>query len=237
MSSSPDPTRPSPILETTGGDFRLQDYVLRHEGSEWTVWHVGAVLTWDDEQKVIRQETNRLPYGVALWPSALALAHDVASRGRLWSGSSVLEIGAGAGLPGIVAASFGAQVTQTDRDELALLLCRRNVERNQQVVRQELQDWAAWTLDEQFDWIIGADVLYGESLHPQLAQILTSCLKPGGQALLSDPFRSPSLRFFESLEAQGWRVTFDEWQIGETDDPRPVGVFQLTPPHQAKPTD
>ncbi|WP_422931676.1 methyltransferase [Singulisphaera sp. PoT] len=47
-----------------------------------------------------------------------------------FAGRRILELGAGTGLPGIVAASFGARVMQSDRDELALHLCRRNGERN-----------------------------------------------------------------------------------------------------------
>ena len=49
-------------------------------------------------------------YGVTLWPSAIALAHDLAARGNRLRDLRVLELGAGTGLPGIVAASFGARV-------------------------------------------------------------------------------------------------------------------------------
>ena len=51
----------------------------------------------------------------------------------------------------------------------------------------------------------------------------------GGRVLLSDPFRAPSLRLLEALEAGGWRITMTKWSIGEGEDRQQVGVFDLTP--------
>src|SRR4051794_23686106 len=118
------------VLDTSAGRFPLYEYRLRQGGREWTALHTGAVLTEADESRLIGVKADRLPYGVALWPSSLALAHEVATRPESFRGRGVLELGAGTGLPGIVAASLGARVVQTDRDELALHLCRRNGERN-----------------------------------------------------------------------------------------------------------
>ena len=110
------------LLRTTAGDFDLQEYRLRLAGREWAIAHTGAMLTHHDEQKFFKELRDTLPYGVALWPSSIALAHEVASRAEEMRGARVLELGAGTGLPGIVAASLGARVVQTDRDALAMLL-------------------------------------------------------------------------------------------------------------------
>lgn len=212
-------------LDTSAGEFELQDCRIRHGGREWTVLHTGAVLNQMDESRVIGERDNRLPYGVSLWPSAIALAQEVASRDL--RGRPILELGAGTGLPGIVAATLGGRVVQTDRDELAMFLCKRNGERNGVAVEYRLADWTVWDDVGRYDWIIGADILYGESLHPQLRRIFETNLTPGGRILLSDPFRSMSLRFLEALEADGWQVSFSKWEVG---DERPVGVFELMPP-------
>src|SRR4051812_18929385 len=116
-----DPTGRDHVLDTTGGGFSLQEYPPRRGGREWAILHTRAVLPPADEARVIEPQDARLPYGVALWPSAIALAHEVASRPEDFRGRSVLELGAGTGLPGIVAASLGGRVVQTDRDQLALL--------------------------------------------------------------------------------------------------------------------
>ena len=116
-------TGPGEVLDTSAGEFPLHEYRLRHGGRVWTVLNTGAVLSYEEEARIIGAEVDRLPYGVALWPAAIALAHEVAARPlHAFRGRSVLELGAGTGLPGIVAASSGGRVVQTDRDELALAL-------------------------------------------------------------------------------------------------------------------
>ena len=131
----------SETLDTSAGEFELQECRISHGGREWSVLHTGAVLSPTDETRVIGAKDTKLPYGVALWPSAIALAQEIATRELR---GKVLELGAGTGLPGIVAASLGAQVMQTDRNELAMALCKRNGERNGVAVEYRLADWTRW---------------------------------------------------------------------------------------------
>ena len=222
------------LLRTTTGEFPLHDFRLRLAGREWTVLHTGAVLTHEDESRFFRELIDVLPYGVALWPAAIALAHDVASRPEAFREKRVLELGAGTGLPGIVAASLGGRVVQTDRHEVPMAVCRRNGERNGVgEIEYRIADWTSWDDDRQYDWILGSDVLYGEGLHPHLRGIFETSLAPGGRVLLSDPFRATSLRLLEALEAEGWTIGLTKWTVGEELAPRPIGVFELTPPAAA----
>jgi hypothetical protein len=48
--------------------------------------------------------------------------------------------------------------------------------------------------------------------------------------LLSDHFRSVSLGLLEAMEANGWTIALSEWSVGEEVAPRPIGLFELTPP-------
>ena len=222
------------VLATAAGEVPLAEYRLKLAGRSWGVLHTEAVLSHDDEQRFLREQRDRLPYGVVLWPAAVALAHEVAARADEFRGRRVLELGAGTGLPGIVAASLGARVVQSDRHELALAVCRRNGARNGvPEVDYRLADWTAWNDAERYDWIVGSDVLYGETTHPHLRRIFAGNLAPGGRVLLADPFRAVSLRLLEALEADGWAVAMSKWTVGEDAAgvaPRPVGVFELTPP-------
>ena len=222
---------PQRMLQTESGDFVLQEYNLREAGRAWTILHTGAILSRADESHFLGELTDRLPYGVALWPAAIALAHEMVARADTINGKRILELGAGTGLAGIVAASLGGQVVQTDRNELALSVCRRNGERNGiRSIDYRLADWLAWEETERYDWIIGSDILYGEMMHPALRQIFAANLAPGGRILIADPFRAVSFKLLEELEADGWTVAVSKWQIGEASASRPIGLFELASP-------
>ncbi len=218
-------------LQTAVGEVPLQESRLREAGREWAILHTGAVLTHEDELHFIREMVEHVPYGVALWPAAIALAQDVASRAAAFGGKRVLELGAGTGLPGLVAASLGARVVQTDRHEVALSICRRNGERNGvRTIEYRLTDWADWADTGRYEWIIGSDILYGEAAHPHLRRIFAANLAPGGRVLLADPFRAASLHLLEGLETDGWTIALSKWRVGEAAAMRPIGLFELTPP-------
>ncbi|WP_435018717.1 class I SAM-dependent methyltransferase [Tundrisphaera sp. TA3] len=216
------------VLETPGGPVPLLDYRLTQGGRAWTVAHAGVSLSFGDEQQAITRKEGGVPYGVNLWPSAIGLAHEIASRESDFRGRSVLELGAGTGLPGIVAASLGAFVVQTDHEGGVLDLCRRNGERNGVAIEHRRADWTRWDDARRYDWVIGADILYVEEFHPQLRRIFEA--NAGGRVLLADPFRKMSLRLLEALESEGWGITVSQWDVGETLIPRPIGVFELRPP-------
>lgn len=220
-------TDESRILRTTHGDLPLEEYRLRAEGREWGVLHTGAVLSLRDEAAYLELH-HGLPFGLALWPSSVALAHDLLARADALRGARVLELGAGTGLPGIVAASLGAHVVQVDRQPAALALAERNARRNgAATVERRLADWTAWDDDARYAWIVGADVLYAPGVHAALRAILERNLAPGGTVLLADPLRPQALPLLEAMERDGWRVTVARWTIATGDAPRAMVVYEL----------
>ena len=227
------PSASPPALHTADGrSFPLHEYHLQLGRHAWRIQHTGVILTDADEREFFRDFLDHLPYGVALWPSSIALAHELSAQGDRLKGKTALELGAGTGLPGIVAATLGARVTQTDRQELAMELCRRNVAQNRasyqaDQITNQLVDWTDWQDTNRYDWIIGADILYSDNMHDDLAAIFRANLAPGGRVLLADPFRGVSMYLLESLQSQGWKVSATRYKLGTEADPRVIGVFEL----------
>jgi len=215
------------VLGTTAGDLQLEEYNLRLGGHAWRILHTGAILSHEDERRFLRGEQARIPYGIVLWPAAIALAHEVASR--TFAGARVLELGAGTGLPGLVAASLGARVMQTEIQPVAMFVCKKNAERNGiTTVQHRAGDWTAWDDTERYDCILASDVLYAEEMHPHLRRIFEDNLAPGGRVLVSDPFRKQSLGLLEAMAADGWNVAMSKWTVGVVPPERAVGVYELT---------
>ncbi|MDB4942960.1 MAG: hypothetical protein JWP97_2494 [Labilithrix sp.] len=229
MTGTADITALTDVLSTTVGELPLEEYHLRLGPHAWRILHTGAVLSREDEERFLGGDQPRVPYGIVLWPAAIALAHELALRSL--TGQTVLELGAGTGLPGIVAATLGARVVQTDRQEVALHVCKQNAARNgASGIDHRLADWRAWDDAQRYDLILGSDVLYGDETHPELRHIFDTNLAPGGTILLSDPFRRSSFPLLETMAAEGWKVTMSKWTVGVAPPERPVGVFELTRP-------
>lgn len=218
-----------PTLTTSIGDFPLLEYGVRDGERSWSFLHTGAIVTVEQESQYLAQESERLPYGVMLWPASIALAHDLLARAERLRGKRILELGAGTGIPGIVAAAFGARVLQIDRSDVALHVCRLNIERNRATnVEVQSCDWNEFHHDEPFDLILGSDVLYANSMHDRLREICEQYLAPDGVAVFADPLRSASLTMLGAMEASGWQVSLAKWTIQVAAGPRAIAVYETS---------
>ena len=170
-------------------------------------WHIQAARD-HDSLMAASDRFFTFPFGLILWESAPALAAELGEEPERVAGRSVLELGAGVGLPGIVAQGAGAMVRQTDHISEALDLCRANAEANGvDGIELALANWDAWTDDGRYDVIIGSDVVYERSAHAPLAAILERNLALGGRAIFTDQGRIDTPRFVADLTAAGWQST------------------------------
>lgn len=170
------------------------------------VYRIEAVR---DHDRLLAAADDRepFPFGLLLWESAIVLAN-VLSEGPRLTGVSVLELGAGTGLGGLVAASLGARVVQTDHSDDALALCRRNAAANGiRSIDVRHADWTTWEGGGTFDTVVAADILYEPELHGDIARVLRAALRAGGEVVLTDPCRSHSPQFLGRLEAEGWAIS------------------------------
>lgn len=218
--------RMAEITEKAKERYPLEPVPLTLAGRNWTILCTKLIFSLDDEMHYFH--VVRLPYGVALWSGSLALADELADRAEELSGKSVLELGAGVGLTGLVAAHLGADVTQTDYHEVALRVCRLNAEVNGiGGLECRLADWLDFGDAKRYDYIIGSEILYDVAVQPALKRIFERNLAPGGHVIVADGLRRPSADFLGALEGEGWRVTATVRRVQRDEETREFGLFDL----------
>ncbi len=155
---------------------------------------------------------ERLPYWAELWPSGRVLADRLSQRAL--DGLRVVELGAGLGIPSLVAAAGGATVLATDWYETSLTFVAINAARARLPVATMLVDWRKppqALLDRApFDLVVAADVLYEPRNAAPLAALLPRLIADDGEAIIADPRRPDAITFLESLTSTGWSIHTDE---------------------------
>ena len=191
-------------------------------GRAYRLTHPSVADDLIDEQEFDRDE--RLPYWAEIWPSAIALARRL-SREDL-AGRRLIELGAGVGLPTLVALDRGANVLATDYYAAALDFTRHNAGANGlPEPGTALLDWHDGPDVGAFDLVIAADVMYEERSTRSLARLLPGLLAPGGEALFADPGRRYEPLFRELMQENGFRFETEETSVGVEGIERDVTVL------------
>ncbi len=175
-------------------------------------------------------EDERLPYWSELWASSVALAEWCLTAARL-RGKRVLELGCGLGLAGIAAARAGATVVLTDYEEDALLFARYNALRNvpDSAPRVLLFDWRRPRISEEFDLVLGADILYERRHFLPLLEAFRVLLAPGGAVVMTDPDRSTGESFAQLAQERGYSVARTRGMVDHRAKRLSVTRFELCP--------
>ena len=148
--------------------------------------------------------------GLVVWPISASLCRFLHRHPLLVRGRSVLELGSGTGLVGLVAASLGAQCVLTDSSEPSLVLCKHNAQLNQlqHSLRVASLSWgdddteltAAVPADAAsaasracFDLVIGSDCAYKLSALDALFESVDLLLSRSASLSPDSPSLSPPL--------------------------------------------
>lgn len=169
--------------------------------------------------------TGRVMTGSWLWDSALILSHYISTRvdhfhdsGFFFSlhGKTVLELGAGTGLPGLTASRLGAH--RVILSDLAPLLpgLRNNVEVNGLGDRVEVCElvWGSDELPSQLselqcgvDLVLMSDVFYDPSLMAALAKTLKMLCRSETMIWSASEVRQSTAECLNELASHGFEVT------------------------------
>ncbi len=162
-----------------------------------------------------------------VWNGARLLIDALERDPTLCAGKAVLELGAGAGLPSLVAGRLGARVVvASDYPDASILgALNTNVALNSAGERVAVEGHC-WGTDvapllrhagdgAAFELALLADVMWKHDMHDSLLRSLHACMAPGGVALVAFSHHVPGhrdndLRFF-SLAAERHGVVSELW--------------------------
>ncbi len=179
-----------------------------------------------DREALLRDNTEEPPYWAHLWTGALTLARYIDSFIDVRD-QTVLDLGCGLGLTGIVAAQKGGRVTFADKEADAVSFARENARLNgcTQYEARPL-DFILDMLATRFSLILGAEILYDRPTFPALVRFLAMHLSPAGRAILSDAKRTNTQDFYQQLDQAGLQWTQEE--VPEREDRLPLPVTIVT---------
>jgi predicted nicotinamide N-methyase len=144
------------------------------------------------------------PYWATPWPSGAVLAGALADAPPA-SGTRVLELGCGLGLPSIVAARAGAAVLATDGSPDAVAFAAHSLALNGLDGEAAQVDWSTQgeALAERGPWdlVLAADVLYLKANVEAALRLLPRLVAPDGEALVADPRRAGARDFLAAARA------------------------------------
>jgi len=157
--------------------------------------------------------------GLSIWSASLVMARWMQAVGKTgyWKDCTVLELGSGCGVPGLMIATSSSscrphQIYVTDLNPQTVENLQYNVKLNevQDFVEASRMDWddkATWP-DKRVDFVIGSDLIYIKSLVPLLTSVILGTVKPGGKFLYvcPDTGRDGLDAFVETMKIKcaGW---------------------------------
>jgi len=127
-------------------------------------------------------EVEKFPLWFKVWEASLILSDYLS---RVHPIKDILELGAGLGIPSLVASTFGHRVLATDYEDLPLSFVQKSAQLNNLSVNVKKLDWLSPQLDKSFDLIVGAEIIYKETFFEPLINLFKTYLKEEGEVILS----------------------------------------------------
>jgi predicted nicotinamide N-methyase len=183
---------------------------------------IDLVFSWLDRHGHSNHQIEHLaPYFGSIWPSSLALAEWVSQENskRNLVCKSLLEIGCGLAIPGLLASVLGADVTVSDGHPDVPRFLRKNLMLNSiSRLKIAMSPWETGleeveSLHQKFDYVIASDILY-EGYHAEFfTKVINSVVKPEGKVVVTDPGRAYLQRFVNKMEELKWTATIFPWTV------------------------
>ncbi|XCN74033.1 MAG: methyltransferase domain-containing protein [Candidatus Electrothrix aestuarii] len=172
---------------------------------------------------------SEFPFWIRLWEAAIVLSRFMVNL-RPAPGTTVLELGAGLGAPGLTAAALGCAVTLTDYEEIILDFEKVSTAASKlDQVRFSLLDWLNPPEMERYDIILGAEVLFRDEFFQPLLSVLRRALKPNGAIYLAHDIKRKSVPPFLQLAEKEYAISASKRVLRSLEQDKEILLTRLTP--------
>ena len=178
------------------------------------------------------KDVGAFPFWVKIWEASLVLADLLAGLPKqegVTPKTTLLELGAGLGVPGLAAAAAGMSVTLSDYEEHILDFERINAAASKlQDVSFCLLDWKNPPADmPRYDVLAGAEILFREEFFQPLLQVMRRALKPDGVIYLAHDHRRQSLHPFLKLAEQDYVISASKRRLKSLEEDKIIILTRL----------
>lgn len=152
-----------------------------------------------EEKYKISAENNAdmmFPYWTRLWPSSIAMSRYIRLHSEEFSGKSILELGAGLGLPSFIASPIADKVLVTDYVPEAIVWLEENIKRlGLNNVDAEILDWTK-PVTVKADIVLMSDLCYDPESFDPLIRVINHYLDQNTRVIIALPERVISGQFY-----------------------------------------
>jgi len=173
------------------------------------------------------KNVSEFPFWIKLWEASIVLANIVTSL-KPDPNHSILELGAGLGAPGLIAAAKGFQVTLSDYEPLIMNFQRvSSAASGLNNIDFKMVDWTKPPAMGNFDTLIGAEILFRDELFQPLLNVFDQYLAPGGTIYLAHDQRRKSLGKFLALAEKDYKIMTKKVDISADQENKAIIVNRL----------
>jgi predicted nicotinamide N-methyase len=172
---------------------------------------------------------SEFPFWIRLWEAAIVLSRFMVNQAPA-PGTTVLELGAGLGAPGLTAAALGCKVTLSDYEEMILDFERvSGAASGLSNVRYTMLDWLNPPEMERYDIILGAEILFREEFFQPLLGILRRAIKPDGSIYMAHDLKRKSVNPFLHMAEKEYKISASKRVLRNLEEDKEILLTRLTP--------
>jgi predicted nicotinamide N-methyase len=146
-------------------------------------------------------ENLSFPFWAKIWPSSKAITAFLMENIHFVESKTVLEIGAGIGLPSFTISNYAAKLIISDHSTDAIKLIERNIEYLKLThAKAILLDWNDFPENLTADTIILSDINYDPTQMDQLVILINHFLEANSNIIISTPERITATLFGKAIQ-------------------------------------